>query len=71
MVIVESTASAWYFGREVEVHLLEDVGHVLTWANLRHAGAPAADLVLRGIGTELLVLSPNPSPSGSRPWSAC
>jgi len=71
MVIVESTASAWYFGREVEVHLLEDVGHVLTWAIFGTLALRAADLVLRGIGTELLVLSPNPSPSGSRPWSAC
>jgi Ni/Fe-hydrogenase subunit HybB-like protein len=58
MVIVESTASAWYFGREVEVHLLEDVGHVLTWAIFGTLALRAADLVLRGIGTELLVLSP-------------
>ncbi len=58
MVIVESTASAWYFGRELEVHLLEDVGHVLTWAIFGTLALRAADLVLRGIGTELLVLSP-------------
>ena len=58
MVIVEATAGAWYFGREVEVHLLEDVGHVLTWAIFGTLALRAADLVLRGIGTELLVLSP-------------
>ena len=58
MVIVEATAGAWYFGREVEVHLLEDVGHVLTWAIFGTLALRAADLVLRGIGTELLILSP-------------
>lgn len=58
MVIVESSVSAWYFGRELEVHLLEDVGHVLTWAIFGTLALRAADLVLRGIGTELLVLSP-------------
>ena len=58
MVIVESTASAWYFRRPVEVRLLEDVGHVLTWAIFGTLALRTADLVLRGIGTELLVLGP-------------
>jgi len=58
MVIVESTASAWYFRRPVEVRLLEDIGHVLTWAIFGTLALRTADLVLRGIGTELLVLGP-------------
>ncbi len=58
MVIVESTASAWYFGREVEVRLLQDVGHVLCWAIFGTLALRAADLVLRGVGTELLVITP-------------
>jgi formate dehydrogenase iron-sulfur subunit len=58
MVIVESTASAWYFGREVEVDLLKDVGHVLTWAIFGTLALRGADLVVRGVGTELLVVTP-------------
>jgi formate dehydrogenase iron-sulfur subunit len=58
MVIVESTLSAWYFGREVEVALLRDVGHVLCWAIFGTLALRGLDLVLRGIGTELLVLTP-------------
>lgn len=58
MVIVESAASAWYFDREVEVNLLQDVGHVLCWAIFGTLALRAADLVLRGVGTELLVISP-------------
>lgn len=58
MVIVESTLSAWYFGREVEVPLLRDVGHVLCWAIFGTLTLRGLDLVLRGIGTELLVLTP-------------
>lgn len=58
MVIVESTASAWYFGRKVEVYLLRDVGHVLTWAIFGTLALRTTDLVLRGVGTELLVLNP-------------
>lgn len=58
MVIVESTVSAWYFGRETEVHLLQDVGHVLCWAIFGTLALRAIDLVLRGVGTELLILTP-------------
>jgi formate dehydrogenase iron-sulfur subunit len=58
MVIVESVASAWYFGREVEVRLLQDVGHVLCWAIFGTLALRAGDLVLRGVGTELLVITP-------------
>ncbi len=58
MVIVESTLSAWYFGREIEVALLRDVGHVLCWAIFGTLALRGLDLVLRGIGTELLVLTP-------------
>jgi formate dehydrogenase iron-sulfur subunit len=58
MVIVESTLSAWYFGREIEVPLLRDVGHVLCWAIFGTLALRGLDLVLRGIGTELLVLTP-------------
>jgi formate dehydrogenase iron-sulfur subunit len=58
MVIVESTVSAWYFRRETEVHLLQDVGHVLCWAIFGTLALRAVDLVLRGVGTELLILSP-------------
>ena len=58
MVIVESTLSARYFGRRVEVVLLSDVGHVLTWAILAYMGLRSLDLVLRGVGTELLVVTP-------------
>jgi formate dehydrogenase iron-sulfur subunit len=57
MVIVESTASAWYFGREVEADLLTDVGHVLTWAIFFTLALRATDLALRGVGTELLVFN--------------
>jgi Ni/Fe-hydrogenase subunit HybB-like protein len=57
MVIVESTASAWYFGRKVEEELLKDVGHVLTWAIFFTLALRTADLVLRGVGTELLVFN--------------
>ena len=57
MVIVESTLSAWYFGREIEVALLRDVGHVLCWAIFGTLALRGLDLVLRGIGTELLVLN--------------
>ena len=58
MVIVESTLSAWYFGREIEVALLRDVGHVLCWALFGTLALRGLDIVLRGIGTELLVLTP-------------
>lgn len=58
MVIVESTLSAWYFGREIEVPLLRDVGHVLCWAIFGTLALRGLDLVLRGIGTEVLVLTP-------------
>ena len=58
MVIVESTLSARYFGREIEVALLRDVGHVLCWAIFGTLALRGLDLVLRGIGTELLVLTP-------------
>lgn len=58
MVIVESTGSAWYFKRETEVHLLEDVGHVLCWAIFGTLILRAADLVLRGVGTQLLIATP-------------
>jgi len=58
MVIVESTLSAWYFRREIEVALLRDVGHVLCWAIFGTLALRGLDLVLRGIGTELLVLTP-------------
>lgn len=58
MVIVESTGSAWYFRRETEVELLQDVGHVLCWAIFGTLILRAADLVLRGVGTELLVATP-------------
>lgn len=58
MVIVESTLSAWYFGREIEVALLRDVGHVLCWTLFGTLGLRGLDIVLRGIGTELLVLTP-------------
>ena len=58
MVIVESTLSASYFGREIEVALLRDVGHILCWALFGTLGLRGLDLVLRGIGTELLVLTP-------------
>lgn len=58
MVIVESTLSARYFGREIEVALLRDVGHVLCWAIFGTLALRGLDIVLRGIGTELLVLTP-------------
>jgi formate dehydrogenase iron-sulfur subunit len=58
MVIVEATVSAWYFRRDTEVHLLQDVGHVLCWAIFGTLALRAVDLVLRGVGTELLILSP-------------
>jgi formate dehydrogenase iron-sulfur subunit len=58
MVIVESILSARYFGRRIEVELLTDVGHVLTWAILGYLGLRSLDLVMRGIGTELLVVTP-------------
>jgi formate dehydrogenase iron-sulfur subunit len=58
MVIVESTLSAWYFGREIEIALLRDVGHVLCWALFGTLALRGLDIVLRGIGTELLVLTP-------------
>lgn len=58
MVIVESTWSAWYFGRENEIELLRDVGRVLCWAIFGTLALRGSDLVLRGVGTELLVLTP-------------
>jgi len=58
MVIVESTLSARYFGRKIEIELLTDVGHVLTWAILGYLGLRSLDLLLRGVGTELLVATP-------------
>jgi formate dehydrogenase iron-sulfur subunit len=58
MVIVESTASAWYFERRVEGELLRDVGHVLCWAIFGTLALRGLDLVLRGVGTELLVITP-------------
>jgi len=58
MVIVESTWSAWYFGRENEIALLRDVGHVLCWAIFGTLALRGSDLVIRGVGTELLVLTP-------------
>jgi formate dehydrogenase iron-sulfur subunit len=58
MVIVESTWSAWYFGRENEIELLRDVGHVLCWSIFGTLALRGSDLVIRGIGTELLVLTP-------------
>jgi formate dehydrogenase iron-sulfur subunit len=58
MVIVESTWSAWYFGRKNEIELLRDVGHVLCWSIFGTLALRGSDLVLRGVGTELLVLTP-------------
>lgn len=58
MVIVESTWSAWYFGRENEIELLRDVGHVLCWTIFGTLALRGSDLVIRGVGTELLVLTP-------------
>ena len=59
MVIVESTWSAWYFGRENEIA-------VAARRRARPRAGPSSarlalrgsDLVIRGIGTELLVLTP-------------
>lgn len=58
MVIVESTLSARYFGRKIEAELLRDVGHVLCWSILGYLMLRGLDLVLRGVGTELLVMTP-------------
>lgn len=58
MVIVESTLSARYFGRPIEVALLRDVGHVLCWAILGYLLLRGVDLVARGVGSELLVMTP-------------
>jgi formate dehydrogenase iron-sulfur subunit len=58
MVIVESMLSARYFKRRVEAELLADVGHVLCWALFGTLALRGLDLVLRGVGTELLVITP-------------
>ncbi len=58
MVIVEATLSARLFGRKVELHLLKDVGNLLTWAILLYLALRGLDLVFRGVGMELLVVNP-------------
>jgi Ni/Fe-hydrogenase subunit HybB-like protein len=70
MVIVESTASAWYFGREVEVHLLQDVGHVLTWAIFFTLALRTAISSCGGSAPSCWCSAPSRSRSGSRRWSA-
>ena len=58
MVIVESTMSARFFKRKVELDLLCDVGKVLTWAIIGCLALRTVDLVVRGVGSELLVATP-------------
>ena len=58
MVIVESTLSARFFKRKLEVDLLKDVGQVLCWAIIGYLALRGLDLVLRGVNTEVLVITP-------------
>jgi formate dehydrogenase iron-sulfur subunit len=58
MVIVESTLSARLFGRRIELHLLKDVGNLLAWAILFYLALRGLDLVFRGVGMELLDVTP-------------
>jgi len=58
MVIVESTLSAWFFGRGLELDLLRGLGRGLSWVMLLYLALRGLDIVIRGVGGELLVATP-------------
>jgi Ni/Fe-hydrogenase subunit HybB-like protein len=57
MVIIESTLSAHFFRRKIEIDLLTDVGHVLCWALVGYTALRGVDLVYRGVNVEVLVVT--------------
>ena len=58
MTIFESILSARFFGRKVETDLLRGVGRFLSWAIICYLGLRGVDLIVRGVGSELLVRTP-------------
>lgn len=58
MVIVESTLSSRFFGRGLELDLLQGLGKALSWVLLLYVAIRGVDLVARGVGSELLLMSP-------------
>ena len=57
MLIVEGTLSAWFFGRKVEIELLQGIGKGLSWVLLLYLAVRGVDLVVRGVGSEVLVMT--------------
>jgi Ni/Fe-hydrogenase subunit HybB-like protein len=58
MVVVESTFTAKFFGRGLELELLQGLGKALSWAILFYLALRGLDLVIRGVGPELLAATP-------------
>ena len=58
MIIVESTLSSKFFGRGLELDLLQGVGKGLSWMILIYVAFRGVDLVVRGAGTEVLTMTP-------------
>jgi len=58
MIIVESTLSSKFFGRGLELNLLQGVGKALSWMILIYVAFRGVDLAVRGVGTELFAVSP-------------
>ncbi|HUW82407.1 MAG TPA: Ni/Fe-hydrogenase cytochrome b subunit [Phycisphaerae bacterium] len=58
MAVFESILSARFFGREVETDLLRSVGRFLSWAIICYLGLRGIDLIVRGVGSELLAWTP-------------
>jgi Ni/Fe-hydrogenase subunit HybB-like protein len=58
MVIVESTLSSRFFGRGLELDLLRGLGKGLAWVIIVYVAMRALDLLVRGIGPELFVATP-------------
>ena len=58
MIIVESTLSSKFFGRGLELNLLQGIGKGLSWLILIYLAFRGIDLVVRGVGAEVLVMTP-------------
>jgi Ni/Fe-hydrogenase subunit HybB-like protein len=58
MIIVESTLSSKFFGRGLELNLLQGVGKGLSWMILIYLAFRGVDLVVRGVGPQVLTMTP-------------
>ena len=57
MLIVESTLSSKFFGRGLELDLLQGIGKGLSWIILLYLAIRGVDLVTHGVGAELLTMT--------------